>query len=92
MFVKILDYGDVNNRKFIEYEVSGLLSTQINYLMENLDEKTSINDNKLIIKIYFEDKLYPFQSDAAKFRLDDFIAREEIEMAMFLSSFLEDMV
>ncbi len=36
-----------------------------------------------------EDK--PFGSDVAKFRLEDFIAREEIEMMVFLSSFLEDM-
>lgn len=60
--------------------------------MENLEEETSINEDVLIIKMYFENKLYPFQSDVAKFRLEDFVAREEIEMAMFLSSFLEDMV
>ena len=41
--------------------------------------------------MYFEKDLYPFQSDVAKLRLDDFIAREEIEMNVFLSSFLEDM-
>jgi hypothetical protein len=41
--------------------------------------------------MYFDERLYPFQSDVAKFRLDDFIAREEIEMNVFLSSFLEDM-
>ena len=40
--------------------------------------------------MYFEDRLYPFQSDVAKIRLDDFIAREEIEMGMFISSFLDD--
>ena len=40
----------------------------------------------------FPDKYYPFGSDVAKFRLEDFIAREEIEMMVFLSSFLEDMV
>lgn len=92
MIVKILNYGDVDNLKFIEYGVYGLLSAQIDYLMGNLEEETSINEDVLIIKMYFENKLYPFQSDAAKFRLDDFVAREEIEMAMFLSSFLEDMV
>ena len=43
------------------------------------------------LKMYFEDSLYPLQSDAAKFKLEDFIAREEIEMDMFLASFLEDM-
>ena len=40
--------------------------------------------------MYFDEELYPFQSDVAKIRLDDFIAREEIEMNVFLSGFMED--
>ena len=88
--VNISDYGDDGNSKFVEYTVSGLLDSQMNYLMEKLDEETSIVDGDLIIKMYFEDRLYPFQSDVAKIRLDDFIAREEIEMGMFISSFLDD--
>ena len=88
--MNISDYGDDGNSKFVEYTVSGLLDSQMNYLMEKLDEETSIVDGDLIIKMYFEDRLYPFQSDVAKIRLDDFIAREEIEMGMFISSFLDD--
>ena len=90
MIVNISDYGDDGNSKFVEYTVSGLLDSQMNYLMEKLDEETSIVDGDLIIKMYFEDRLYPFQSDVSKIRLDDFIAREEIEMGMFISSFLDD--
>lgn len=90
MIVNISDYGDDGNSKFVEYTVSGLLDSQMNYLMEKLDEESSIVDGDLIIKMYFEDRLYPFQSDVAKMRLDDFIAREEIEMGMFISSFLDD--
>lgn len=90
MIVNISDYGDDGNSKFVEYTVSGLLDSQMNYLMEKLDEETSIVDGDLIIKMYFEDRLYPFQSDVAKIHLDDFIAREEIEMGMFISSFLDD--
>lgn len=90
MIVNISDYGDDGKSKFVEYTVSGLLDSQMNYLMEKLDEETSIVDGDLIIKMYFEDRLYPFQSDVAKIRLDDFIAREEIEMGMFISSFLDD--
>ena len=90
MIVNISDYGDDGNSKFVEYTVSGLLDSQMNYLMEKLDEETSIVDGDVIIKMYFEDRLYPFQSDVAKIRLDDFIAREEIEMGMFISSFLDD--
>ena len=91
MIVKISDYGDADNRKFIEYVVSGLSKEQLNYLNDNLNEDTVINDDKLTLTMYFDDKLYPFQSDVAQFRLDDFIAREEIEMTIFISSFLEDM-
>ena len=76
MIVNISDYGDDGNSKFVEYTVSGLLDSQMNYLMEKLDEETSIVDGDLIIKMYFEDRLYPFQSDVAKIRLDDFTASE----------------
>jgi len=59
-------------------------------LDENLDEETSVDEDILKIRMYFKD-IFPFQSDVAKIRLDDFISREEIEMNVFLSSFLEDM-
>ena len=90
MIVDVVDYGEEDNRKFIEYRVSGLPLSQIELLNENLDENTIISDNSLKIKMYFSDELYPFQSDEAQLRLEDFIAREEIEMNVFLSSFLED--
>ena len=61
------------------------------FLNNNLEEQTAIEDETLKLKMYFSDDLYPFQSDVVQFRLNDFIAREEIEMNMFLSSFLEDM-
>lgn len=91
MIVNIVDYGQNGDENFIEYDVLGLSELQMDFLNENLEEETSIEDNCLKIKILFDDKLYPFQSDVAKVRLDDFIAREEIEMNVFLSSFLEDM-
>ena len=90
MIVKITDYGQ-GHVNFVEYSVSELEIDQLNYLNENLEEETSINEDILLIKMYFGDELYPFQSDVAKHRLEDFIAREEIEMNIFLSSFLEDM-
>lgn len=90
MIVKITDYGqgEVN---FVAYLVSGLSREQLIFLNENLGEKTEILENNLLITMYFTDKLYPFQSEVAKFRLDDFISREEIEMNVFISSFLDDM-
>ena len=61
------------------------------FLNGNLDEETCIDNDIFRIKMYFDEDLYPFQSDAAKIRMDDFIAREEIEMNVFLSSFIDDM-
>ncbi len=89
--VKITNYGKIEGRSFVEYRVSGLNNEQLEFLNENLEEETQIENDTLNLKLYFEDKLYPFQSDAAQFRLDDFVAREEIEMNIFLSGFLEDM-
>lgn len=90
MNVKIIDYGqrDIN---FVEYQISNLTIDQLNYLNDNLSEETKTDGENLIIRMYFTDELYPFQSDVAKFRIDDFISREEIEMNIYLSSFLEDM-
>ena len=62
----------------------------MDFLNENLDEETSIGEGILKIRLYFKE-VFPFQSEVAKIRLDDFIAREEIEMNVFLSSFLDDM-
>ena len=90
MIVEITDYG-LGEVNFVEYSVFGLSGEQMSFLDENLDEKTCIVDDKLLIKAYFDENLYPFASDVAQFRLDDFIAREEIEMSVFLLSFLEDM-
>ncbi|WP_405290811.1 DUF5750 family protein [Methanobrevibacter sp.] len=91
MIVSITDYGKTDDSNFVEYCVSDLTSNQMEFLNDNLDEETEIEGNLFKLKMYFEDRLYPFQSDVAQFRMDDFIAREEIEMNMFLSSFLEDM-
>ena len=90
MIVKITNFDEDAEIPYIDYEVSQLLESQMNFLNSNLDEETCIDNDVLKIRQYFED-IFPFQSDVAKIRLDDFIAREEIEMNIFLSSFLEDM-
>lgn len=91
MIVNIVDYGDAGDKKFITYHVGGLAGEQLEYLDSNLEENTSVHDGILEMVMYFELELYPFKSDVAKIRMDDFIAREEIEMNIFLSSFLDDM-
>lgn len=90
MIVKITNFDEDAEIPYIDYEVSQLLESQMNFLNSNLDEETCIDNDVLKIRQYFED-IFPFQSDVAKIRLDDFISCEEIEMNVFLSSFLEDM-
>ncbi|MBR0372109.1 MAG: hypothetical protein IJH63_15575 [Methanobrevibacter sp.] len=90
MIVKIKNFDENAEMPYIDYEVRGLLQIQMDFLNENLEEETSIDEDIFNIRLYFED-FFPFQSEVAKIRLDDFIAREEIEMNVFLSSFLEDM-
>ena len=91
MIVKITDYGKSGGRYFVDYEASGLSVNQLEFLDNVLDEETNVNGDVLNIRMYFDEKLYPFQSETAKFRLDDFIAREEIEMNVYLSSVIDDM-
>lgn len=91
MIVEIVDYGQIDGKNFVDYSVSGLSDDQIAFLIDNLNEKMTLDGENLKITLFFVDELYPFQSDVSKIRLNDFIAREEIEMNVFLSSFLEDM-
>ena len=79
MQVNITDYGDKNGRKFIEYTVSGLFRKQIDYLNDNLSDETSADGELLILTLYFDEGLYPFQSDAAKLKMDDFIAVKKLK-------------
>ena len=39
----------------------------------------------------FPEKIFPFKTEEAKLKPDDFIAREEIEMGFFITGLLEDM-
>lgn len=90
MIVKITNFDENAEVPFIDYNVLGLSAEQMNYLNKNLVDKTYIDEDILKIRVYFEE-VFPFQSAIAKIKLDDFIAREEIEMYAFLSGFLEDM-
>ena len=90
MIVKISGFDENAEVPYIDYDVSDLSSNQLEFLNDNLEDETSLDGDILKIRVFFKD-FFPFQSDAAKIRLDDFIVREEIEMNVFLSSFLEDM-
>ena len=98
MEVKVENYGssekidsEDKNMSFVTYKVSGLDSSSLKFLKENLEGEIGIKDDSLYIKIFYDEEMAPFHSDEAKVKIDDFITREEIEMAVFLASFLEDM-
>jgi hypothetical protein len=90
MEVRIVHFDENAEIPYVDYDVFGLEANQLEFLDENLDERTSINGDILRLRVNYEE-FFPFQSDIAKIKIDDFIAREEIEMNMFLSSFLEEM-
>ncbi len=91
MDIKIMDYGMGDDTCFILYNVGGLTPDQLEFLNNNLDDETQIIDGNLILKTKFEKEFFPFKSNESKIKQEDFISREEIEMCMFLASFLEDM-
>ena len=91
MDVRIVDYGENADGGFISYSISGLSQNQLEFLNNNLDDETQITNDNLILKTKFKKEFFPFQSRESKIKVEDFISREEIEMAIFLSSFLEDM-
>ena len=90
MIIKITNFDENTEIPYVDYEVSELSSSRLNFLNDNLEDETSIDKDILKIRLYFNE-FFPFHSDVAKIRLDDFIAREEIEMNLFLSGFLEGM-
>ncbi|WP_178648991.1 DUF5750 family protein [uncultured Methanobrevibacter sp.] len=91
MDVKIVDYSQ-GDKNYVDYEVRGLTDNQLDFIKNNLDEELTIDNGVLKIRMYFDDDIFPFKSDESKVRLNDFIAREEIEMNVFLSSFLENLL
>ncbi|MCL2688168.1 MAG: hypothetical protein FWE58_06495 [Methanobrevibacter sp.] len=98
MKVKVENYGssdkiDVEDKNmgFVTYKVTELDSDSLKFLKGNLEGKIKVTDDALFITIFYDDEFFPFHTNEAKVKINDFIAREEIEMNVFLSSFLEDM-
>ena len=93
--VKVVDYGinkSQNDEKLyhVKYKVTGLDNNLQKKLIERLEEETESSEDDLIITVYYAPEYFPFGSDEASIRMGDFIARDEIEMTVFLSGVLED--
>jgi hypothetical protein len=92
MDVKIVDYGVSmpSQRYYVTYRVTGLDPETRKKLEERVEEENTSEKEDLLIKIYFDEKYYPLGSQEAQYKLEDFIAREEIEMTAYLTGLLED--
>ncbi len=92
MQVKVIDYGfkEEIELNYVRYRVSGLDKKSLEKVYTSLEEEMEIDSQDLIITLYFPPEYYPFGSNEAQLRLQDFISREEIEMTVFLSSILEE--
>ena len=83
--VKVEDYGETEDQMhYVTYRASGLSEKELDFLL-------NVEDGDLLLNIFYSRKFFPFASDDAHFKLEDFIKREEIEMTYFIASFLEDM-
>ncbi len=92
MKVKIVDYGvsDDPKKYYVTYKITDIDEKSINKLKNRVEEELDFKSGNLYLKAYFNEEYYPFQSEESKYRSEDFIAREEIEMWAYLMGLLED--
>ena len=92
MKVKIVDYGVSDNPKkyYVTYKITDIDEESINKLKNRVEEELDFKSGDLYLTAYFNKQYYPFGSEESKYRSEDFIAREEIEMWAYLMSLLED--
>ena len=90
MQVEVYDYGNDANDYYVVYKINKLSLEDQKKLKNKVEGIVEIKNGILFITNHFDEKYFPFGSDAAKIRMDDFVAREEIEMTVYLTSLLED--
>lgn len=91
MNVKIMDYGlSENSKYFVTYRVFDIDKKTLDKLKDRVKDELEVKSGELFLTVYFDEGYFPFGSDESKFRRQDFIVREEIEMMAYLLSILED--
>lgn len=90
--VKIIDYGFSDSLKsyYVTYKVTGLTGEELKKLKELLTDPITVKENDLYLNVYFEEEYYPFGTEDSRNRLEDYLAREEIEMTAYLFDLLEE--
>ena len=90
MKVEIFDYGSDSNDYYIIYKVTEIDQEDQEKLRGNVEGNVELKNGDMFITTHFEEKYFPLGSADAQLRIEDFIAREEIEMTVYLTSLLED--
>ncbi len=90
MKVKITDYGHSNEKYYIKYRIFDITKETLDKLKSRIEDKMHIKSGELYLTVYFDEEYFPFGSDEFKYRRQDFIDREEIEMTAYILSLLED--
>jgi len=92
MKVKVVDYGvsDDPKKYYVTYKITDIDEESINKLKNRVEEELDLKSGDLYLTAYFNKEYYPFGSEESKYRSEDFIAREEIEMWAYLMSLWED--
>lgn len=90
MLVEVYDFGNNSDDYYVVYRVKGLSGEEQKKLNSKVDGTVELKGGDFYITNHYEQKYFPFGSKAAKMRPEDFIAREEIEMTVYLTSLLED--
>lgn len=92
MNVKIVDYGasEESEKYYVVYKITDIDEKTINKLKRRVEDELKVKSGDLYLTLYFNGKFFPFGSEESKYRIEDFIAREEIEMLAYLVSILED--
>jgi hypothetical protein len=90
--VKIIDYGfsDSLKRYFVTYHVTGIEKEDLSKLTQQLEDPITIKGDEIYLNVYFEKEYYPFGTVDSQSRIEDYLAREEIEMAAYLLELLEE--
>ena len=90
MQVEVYEYGNDADDYYVVYKITGLNQADQKKLINKVDGAVEIRNGDFFVTNHYDRKYFPFGSEAAQMRMDDFIAREEIEMTVYLSSLLED--
>ena len=68
--VKVEDYGETEDEMhYVTYRVSGLNKKELDFLLNNLEGETVVEDGDLLLNIFYSRKFFPFASDDAHFKL-----------------------